>query len=277
MGLENFVPEMWWGAIFERLRANLVHASAVTRPFDGLLANQGDEVHISEIEPIGVSDYSKNTDITWSNTTSYTKTLRVDQAKYYARNLDSIDRVQANVDLMGAIVSEAGYGMAKAEDDFIADMYSQAGNSVTAATVTAGNILVNLSNMQYELDNANVPPDGRVFPIHPWYHQYLVQAATGVVGHTSVPKVFSDGMLVNGYVGTLFGFDLLVTTRINSASTVYYHWAFHRSAIAFVSQLMEVEAVRREDRFGVGLKALSLYGGMVIRPEAAVSCTTTKG
>jgi len=277
MGLENFVPEMWWGSIFERLRANLVHASTVNRDFQGTLSAAGDEVHISEIEPIGVSTYSKNTDITWSNTTSYTKTLRVDQAKYYARNLDSIDKVQANVDLMSAISSEAGYGMAKVEDDFIATLYSKAGNSVTSSTVTAGNILVNLSNMQYELDNANVPAAGRFFPIAPWYHQYLVQAATGIVGHTSVPKTFSDGMIVNGYVGTLFGFDLLMTTQVNNNGTIWQNMAYNRSAIAFVGQLMEVQAVQREARFGVGLKALSLYGAEVVRPEAMVKHAATKG
>ena len=275
MGLENFVPEMWWGSIFERLRANLVHASTVNRDFQGILSAAGDEVHISEIEPIGVATYSKNTDITWSDTTSYTKTLRVDQAKYYARNLDSIDKAQANVDLMAAISSEAGYGMAKAEDDFIAALYTKAGNSVTSVTVTAGNILVNLSNMQYALDNADIPGPGRFLPIPPIYHQLLVQAATGIVGHTSVPKVFSDGMLVNGYVGTLFGFDLLMTTRVHHASTAFHLMGYNRSAIAFVGQLMEVQAVQREDRFGVGLKALSVYGAEVVRPEAMVKCTAT--
>lgn len=275
MGLENFVPEMWWGQVFERLRANLVHASTVNRDFQGILANAGDEVHISEIEPIGVSTYSKNTDITWSNTTSYTKTLKVDQAKYYARNLDSIDKVQANADVMGAIASEAGYGMAKEEDDFIAALYTKAGNSVSAVTVTAGNILVNLSNMQYALDNADVPSGGRFLPIPPIYNQLLVQAAGGVVGHTAVPKTFSDGMIVNGYVGTLFGFDLLMTTRVNKASTAFHMMGYNRTAIAFVGQLMEVQAVQREARFGVGLKALALYGAEVIRPEAMVTCTAT--
>jgi hypothetical protein len=275
MGLENFVPEMWWGAIFERLRANLVHASTVNRDFQGILSAAGDEVHISEIEPIAVATYSKNTDITWSNTTSYTKTLKVDQAKYYARNLDAIDRVQANVDLMGAISSEAGYGMAKAEDDFVAALYTKAGNSVSAVTVTAGNILVNLSNMQYALDLADVPAGGRFLPIPPIYNQFLVQAAGGVVGHTGVPKVFSDNMIVNGYTGSLFGFDLLMTTRVHHTSTAFHMMGYNRTAIAFVGQLMDVELVQREDRFGQGLKALSLYGAEVIRPEAMVTCTAT--
>jgi len=132
--------------------------------------------------------------------------------------------------------------------------------------------------MQYELDNANVPVTERFMPIKPWYHQDLVQAATQAINTTGVPKVFSDTLLVNGYVGRLFGFNLLLTTQVaDNASTIAYHMAYHRSAIAFVNQLMEASIVDREERFGVGIKALSLYGAKVVRPEAMVSCTTTQG
>jgi len=277
-GLENFTPEKWWASVFVRLRAGLVHGSTVNREYQGLLSDSGDTIHISELEPISTSTYSKNSDITWSNTTSYSKDLLIDQQTYYARNLDSIDRVQNNINTQAAIADEAGYGMAKDADTFIATQYTYAGNSVTAATVSAGSVMANLSNMQYELDNANVPVTERFMPIKPWYHQDLVQAATQAINTTGVPKVFSDNLLVNGYVGRLFGFNLLLTTQVtDNASTVAYHMGYHRSAIAFVGQLTEASVVQREDRFGIGIKALYVYGAKVVRPEAMVSCTTTKG
>ena len=275
MGLENFTPEKWWAAIFVRLRANAVYTPTVNRQYEGELSDSGSTVNISELEPIGVSNYTKNSDITWSNTVSYSKQLRVDQQKYYARNLDSMDRLQSNVDLQNGIADEAAWGMTKAQEEFIAALYGGAGNSVTSITCTAGNVLTNISNMQYELDNANCPEDNRFFPIMPYYNQMLVQATTGVIGHTGVPKVFNDGILVNGYVGNLFGFNLLKTTLVNHSSTVYQMMAYHGSAIAFVGQLFEADIIKRESRFGVGMKALSVYGGKIIRPEAAVKCQVT--
>lgn len=278
MGLENFTPEKWYAKVFVRLRAALVHASTVNREYQGELTEGGDRIHITELEPIGVGTYTSGVDISWSNVTSYQKTLLIDQAKYYARNIDSIERVQSNVNLQAAISDEAGYGMAKAADTFIAGHYSESGNEVSSATVSAGSVMVNLSNMQRALDDSDVPTTERFMPIAPWYHQDLVQAATQAITATGVPKVFSDNLLVNGYVGNLFGFNLLMTTQVpNNGSTISYHMAYHRSAIAFVGQLKEASIIQAEDRFGIGLKALYLYGAKVVRPEAMVNCTTTEG
>lgn len=278
MGLENFTPEHWYASVFVRLRASLVHAATVNREYEGMLSAGGDEIHISELEPIGVSSYTKNSDISWSNTTSYSKMLKIDQQKYYARNLDSIDRVQANVNLQAAIADEAAYGMMKEADTFIAGKYTEAGNDLGAVTVSAGNVLVNLSDHMYELDNANVPAEGRYFPILPWYHLDLIQAATGIVGHTAVPKTTSDGLLINGYVGNLFGFDLLMTKQVVESSSVMQSMAYHRSAIAFVGQLFEADFnANRESRFGFGMKALYVYGAKVIRPNAMVTGQLTSG
>ena len=276
--LNAFAPIIWTSKLFTRLRANLVHASTVNRDYEGEIRGAGDRVVIVELEPVATSTYSKNTDISWGNSGSYEKELLIDQSLYYARNLDAIDRVQSKVNVLNAIVDEAAYGMAKDVDTDLATLYSEAGNSVSAATVSEGSILLNISNMQYELDNANVPVTERFFPIQPWYHRDLVQAATGAVGNTTVPKVFSDGLLVNGYVGRLFGFNLLLSTQAaGGGNTTSYNMAYHRSAITFASQLSDFKVVDREARNGIGIKAFLYYGRKVVRPEAMVACTVTIG
>ena len=275
--LNAFAPIVWTGKVFTRLRANLVHAATVNRDYEGEIANQGDRVEIVELDPVATSTYTKNSDITWGDSGSYTKELRIDQSLYYARNIDNIDIVQSKVNVVNAIADEAAYGFAKDVDTDLATLYTEAGNSVSAATVSEGSVLVNIADMQYELDNANVPTEQRFFPIPPWYHRDLVLALTGVVGHTGVPKVFSDGLIVNGYVGTLNGFNLLLTTQVKFSSTTFYMMAYHRSAITFAAQLQNMEVVNRENRNGQGLKQFYLYGRKVVRPEAMVSCTVTQG
>jgi hypothetical protein len=138
-------------------------------------------------------------------------------------------------------------------------------------------VLQNLSNLQLALDEANVPTADRWLPIPPWYNQHLVMAASGAVSATGVPKVFDDGIIVNGYVGTLFGMNLLMSNNVNNFGTVWNLMGFSRGAIAHVAQITKVEAYRVEKQFGDAVKALYLYGSKVIRPAAMVKCAATKG
>jgi hypothetical protein len=277
MGLENFTPKIWSAKIFVRLRKALVHASVVNRDYEGEIREQGDTVYINEVGAVTVNDYAKHGSLTWQKMDSMQKSLVIDQAKSFSIQYDDIDRVQNKPTLMDAFASEAGYAIADTVDQFIAGKYTEAGNTVSALTVTAGNVLTNLSNMQLKLDEANVPTAGRFQIIPPWYHQMLVQAATGIIGHTGVPKVFDNGMITNGYVGTLFGFNLLLSNNVNNNGTVWNIMAFTRSAITMAGQIANVEAVRLQDTFGDGLKGLYLYGAKVVRPAAMVKCAATRG
>ena len=278
MGLENFIPEKWSASLFVRLRKLLIHAGVVNRDYEGEILESGDTVRINEIGAIDVGTYTKNTNITVQNLTSAQKMLTIDQAKYFAFSVDDIDKVQANETLMDAAMSEAAYAIADTIDQHIAGMYTYAGNSVTALTVSVGAVLLNLSNMQLALDEANVPTTGRFLPIPPWYNQHLVRATSGAVSATGVPKVFDDGMIVSGYIGTLFGFNLLMSNNVNNNGTVWNMMGFTRAAITHARQInAKIEGYRLESQFGDGVKGLYLYGSKVVRPNAMVSCAATKG
>ena len=277
MGLENFIPEVWSAKLFVRLRKLLVHASVINRDYEGEISAFGDTVRINEIGAIDVSTYTKNTDMTVQTLDSAQKMLTIDQAKYFNFSIDDIDAFQAKPKLIDGAMSEAAYAIADTVDQHIAGLYTQAGNSVTALTVSVGAVLLNLSNMQLALDEANVPTTGRYLPIPPWYNQHLVRATSGAVAATGVPKVFDDGMIVSGYVGTLFGFNLLMSNNINNNGTVWNMMGFTRAAITHAQQIAKMEAYRLESQFGDGVKGLYLYGSKVVRPNAMVSCAATKG
>jgi len=167
MGLENFIPEVWSAKLFVRLRKNLVHASVINRDYEGEISAFGDTVRINEIGAIDVGTYTKNTAITVQNLTSAQKMLTIDQAKYFAFSVDDIDAVQTKPKVIDGAMSEAAYSIGDTIDQHIAGLYTQAGNSVTALTVSVGAVLLNLSNMQLALDEANVPTGGRFLPIPP--------------------------------------------------------------------------------------------------------------
>jgi hypothetical protein len=277
MALENFVPAVWASSLFVRLRKNLVHAAVVNRDYEGEIREYGDQVKINEIGAIAVTDYSKNTDMNVATLSSAQKTLIIDQAKYFNFSVDDIDKAQTKPKVIDGAMGEAGYAIGDVVDQHLAGLYTQAGNTVTALTVSVGNVLQNLSNMQLALDEANVPNEGRFLPVPPWYHQYLVMATSGAVSATAVPKVFDDSMIVNGFVGQLFGFNLLMSNNVNNNSTVWNLMGFNRAAITHAQQIARIEAYRLEKQFGDGVKGLFLYGSKVVRPAAMVKCAATKG
>jgi hypothetical protein len=277
MSLQNFIPEMWSASLLVPFRKALIHASVVNRDYEGEIRGMGDTVRINEIGSVTVGNYTKYTDISWQQMDDAQKLLLIDQAKYFAVALDDVDNAQTNPKLMDGIMAEAAYQIADTVDQHIAGLYTAAGNTVQALTVTAGNVLLNLSNLQLELDEANVPTNERFAIIPPWYNQHLTMATSGAVSPTAVPKVFDSGLITNGYVGSLFGFNLLMSNNINNNGTVWNMMAFHRSAITYAGQIAKVEATRRENQFGEGVKGLYVYGSKVVRPSGMVSCAATKG
>ena len=277
MGVENTVPRIMEAKLLSRLKKNLVYGNIVNRDYEGTLKRGGNAILINEVGPVTMTAYAKNTDITWSQTDTADKELLVDQAYYFAQSVDRIDNVQSVSALMEGIVSEATYSAANTIDAFIATKYSKAGSTVTALTVTVANSMVTLSKMQTKLLEKNVT--GEIFmPIPPWLHQHLLNAATGAITATGVPKLYTDGLLVNGYVGKLYGINLLLSNNVNNNSTIWNTMAFSKSAISFVQQISDVEYIPSlQDQFGAGTKALYVYGAKMIRPNAAVKCLMTKG
>ena len=278
MGLENFIPKVWAADIFVRLRKALVHGATVNRDYEGDIRNFGDTVKINELSLIDVSTYTKGTDITWQTLDSAQKSLIIDQAKYFAFIEDDLDAIQTKPKVMNEAAQDAAYQIRDKIDQFVAGFYTAAGSSVTALTVTAGNVLVTLSNMQLGLNEANVPTDGRFLPIAPWMHQHAVNATGQTLTATGVPKLIDNSIVVNGFVGQLYGFNLLMSNNVNNNATVWNHMAYTRQAITFAMQpTVTIEASRDHDQFGDGLRGLFLYGGKTVRPNAMVTCATTKG
>lgn len=276
MGLENFTPEMWSASLLVQLRKNHVFANLVNRDYEGDL-KYGNSVNISELGSVTVGDYTKNGSVTWQNMDSASKALLIDQQKYFAVALDDIDAAQANVRLMDGIMQEAAYAINDTVDAHIAGLYAQAGNVVSALTVTAGNVILNVANMALKLDEDNVPTGGRYLIIPPWYNQHLVLAASGAVSATATTKVMDDGLILNGYVGQFYGFNVLMSNNVNNNGTVWNIMAFNRSAISHAGQISQVKAVSIQDGFQEGVKGLYVYGSKVVRPDALVYCAATKG
>lgn len=276
MGLDTFIPSVWAGQLLPKLYKSLVFGSAVNRDYEGEIRQYGDSVRINEIGDITIADYTKYGSLTWQELSSAQKILFIDQAKSFSFAIDDIDEVQAKPKVMAEAMSRAAYNIADTIDQHIAGLYTGAGITLTATTVTTTNVLSWFASAAQKLTENNVPTAGRIAIISPAIHTKLLLNVTGGPDVTGVPKVFEDGILMNGYVGNVYGFNVLVSNNVYSASAnVFQPMFLTRQAISFAGQLTQIKAVDRPDTFQQGVKGLYVYGSKVVRPQALATCTAT--
>lgn len=280
MAVTNFIPEIWSAQLLSSLKKALIFAgpSVVNRNYEGDIANSGDTVRITSISRPTVASYTKDsTTITAETLTDAVRTLVIDQAKYFAFEVDDIDLRQSASGgaLMDEAATEAAYALADTADQYVAGLYTavDAGNAISTTSITSAALAVsNLIALKVRLDTANVPQQGRYVVVPPWYHALLLGSDLFV----RVDASGTDMALRNGLVGRAFGFDVLVSNNcVNVTGDDYIVQAGVPGAITFGEQIAKVEAYRPESAFSDALKGLHLYGAKVIRPTAIATLTAS--
>ena len=280
MAVTNFQPEIWAAQLLSSLKKNLVAAgpSVVNRNYEGQIANAGDTVRITSISRPTVASYTKDsTTLTPETLTDANRSLLIDQAKYFAFEVDDIDLRQSvnGGALMDEAATEAAYALADTADTYVLGLYSgvDSGNAISTTSITTAALAVsNLIALKVKLDVANVPTQGRYVIVPPWYHALLLGSDLFV----RVDASGNDQALRNGMVGRAFGFDVLVSNNcINVTGDDYIVQAGYPGAISFAEQIAKVEAYRPESAFSDALKGLHLYGAKLVRPTGIATLTAS--
>ncbi|MBK9181406.1 MAG: P22 coat protein - protein 5 domain protein [Acidimicrobiales bacterium] len=271
MAITNFVPEVWAAQLQASLKKALVYAgpSVVNRDYEGEITEYGDTVRITSISRPTVATYTPgSTTVTPEQLTDAQRSLLIDQAKYFAFEVDDVDLRQARSGgaLMDEAATEAAYALGDVADQYVVGLYTgvDSGNALgTVSVTTAALAFTQLRKLKVKLDEANVPQAGRYVVVPPWYHGLLLEDDRFVRADASG----STEALRNGQVGRALGFDVLVS---NNAPLVtgddYLVLAGYPGAIAYAEQINKVEAYRPQDAFSDAIKGLHLYGAKLLRP-----------
>jgi len=270
MAVTNFIREVWSSTLLTSLKDNLVFAGpgVANRNYEGEIADSGDTVKITSISRPTVADYTAATVIAPEQLTDASRSLLINQAKFFAFEVDDVDLRQSvnGGALMAEAAMESAYALADVADAYVAGLYTgvDAANAIGTVSVTTPALaLTGLVNLKTKLDNANVPTQGRYVIVPPWYHGLLLQ-------NTSFIDLSASGSadaLRNGTVGRAFGFDIMVSNSvINSAGDDWIVQAGYPGAIAFAEQIAKVVAYKPENSFSDAIKGLHLYGAKLIRP-----------
>lgn len=282
MAVTNFVPDLWSANLLVALRKNHVGAAICNRDYEGEIKRQGDSVKITSVNRPTIGTYTPHTDITVEDIDDATRSLVVDQAKYFAFELDDVERAQAvdGAGLMAQATSEAGYGLKDVLDAYVLTTLaagvsaSAPDNSIAEATISSASAAYDrLVDMAVLLDNSNVPEEGRWAVITPAFHGWLLKDAR-FVGSGDAPGAATRA---NGRVGEAAGLQIFKSNNLPDgpgAGAGKNLLAGYRGAATLAEQIVSVEAARMEKRFADMVKGLHVYGLKVTRAEALVSADT---
>lgn len=269
--MANFVPEIWSNTILSRLNKDLVYRNVCTTEYEGDIKNFGDVVKINEIGPITVNAYTDTSTsaLTVQQLTDAQKLLKIDNQKYFAFWMDITDQAQTKPKVAMEAMKESAHALANDIDNYIADLYGDAGlavggTSATGVDVTSTNVMKYLSLAQQKLDEYNTPKSGRWIVVPPWFAQKM--ALANIVLNTN-----NSAALNAGYIGsTFYGFDVYVSNQVYHASGT------DRAAIlcgykGSIALAVQVLGTFNEPSGVIGfktlVKGLVVYGAKVIRPN----------
>ena len=287
--LANTIPsEVMGELIIVDLRKQLVAADVCNNYADGLIQNFGDSVKIPSVQSQSVSDYTKNSTITYGSVDSASVILQVNQQKYFASSIDSIDERQSVGNIAGIVLNDGVAALAEAADSYIlqttmsngAGIKGGSGNSALGTSTTPLSVSANTSGvlnffgrMMQRMDESNVPQAGRWAIIPPWMHSYVVQNKL-----VDARGVANDEAYSNGKIGRILGFDLRVSSNATNATTGTKSEVFagYQQSVEFADNLVNAEIRELETKFGEGVRGLYVYGSVVARANTLLKAVVSQ-
>lgn len=280
MATTNFIPKIWSSKMLVSFREKAIFAGLANREYEGE-AKSGNSVKITGVVDVAVKDYRAGAlsdgaggtlprTTTPDEITDTTVELLINQEKNFDFYVDDIDAAQAAGKLT-PYTDSAAAGLVEDSDKFLAALLflqGTAASGVTPATdaKTAWNVIRDLRKV---LNKAKVPQGERVFVANAEFTALLEENDSKLMSANTSgsTKGLEEAALprILGFDG--FGSENLPT--VNKPSIV----AFHKSALAYVSQIEKTEGMRAQNKFADRLRGLHVYGGKVLRPTAVAHWT----
>ena len=266
----NFIPEVFSKLLQAKFYKQSVLPAISNTDYEGEISGQGDKVVVRTVPAVTINDYSGS--ITTQELTTAKVEMLIDKAKYYSFKVDDVLAAQADINMLEGASTDASEGMRIAvETEVLAGAVTGATTIGSQTTVTSANILENVLAISRQLDELNIPEEGRFIVLSPEFTSMLKQSELReayLTGDATSP-------LRNGMVGMVDRFKVFQSNMVykpaSGADAGYTHiLAGHPKALSFASQFTNTETVRMQETFGDQVRGLKVYGSKVITPDALV-------
>lgn len=279
MAMESWKAEIVAADVQHQLQKALVYGQAgiINRNFQGDV-QFAKSVRIVGVGSVSVFDVTHNQDMPDPETVQDTDMeMTIDYDKGFNFKVDRKDQAQTKLDIMSADNLEAAYAIADATDQAIASCYVDASGlnlvgsdaAPKSPNVTKGdaqNVFKLITTCGTKLKNSKVPGAENKWMIIPPEMEELIVNELHDQG-ASAPGVASPAIL-NGSIGHIGGFDLLVSHNVpNTAGAKYKVMFGTQRAITFASQVNDVRILDMEKQFAKKVDGEYVFGRKVVRPD----------
>lgn len=272
MAITKAIPEVWSAKILTKFRQEAIFAGLANREYQGE-ATKGNTVHIPGIVDITIKDYKAAGRVTNPDNVEDTGLdLLIDQEKSFDFIVDDIDAAQSNVKLLQAYTDSAAKGLVEDADTFLAALLVAGGTALTPTAITTGAGAWNvLRDIRKAMNKAKVPQSERVFVCNAEFGGLLDENDSKLMKANE--SASTDG-LRNATYGKLLNMESYASENIPvTAKPMVIGW--HKSALAYASQIEKTEPMRAQSKFADRLRGLHVYGGKLVRPTAAFQWTAS--
>jgi hypothetical protein len=266
----NFIPEVFSKLLQAKFYKKSILPAISNTDYEGEISGQGEKVTIRTVPAVTINNYAGT--ITTQELTTAKVEMLIDKAKYYSFKVDDVLAAQADINMLEGASSDASEGMRIAvETDVLAASVTGATTIGSQTTITAANILAQILAMSTDLDELNIPEEGRFIVLNPAQISLLKQSELRqayLTGDSTSP-------LRNGKVGMVDRFNVYQSNMLYKPTAGgdagYTHvLAGHPKALSFASQFTNTETVRMESTFGDQVRGLKVFGSKVVTPDALV-------
>lgn len=292
----TFIPALWSGKLAQKFYAATVFGEIANTDWQGDITGIGDTVVINTIPTVTINNYQVGQNLAYEVPAPSTLQLVINKGKYFGVNVNDVMALQAKPKLMDMFTNDASMQMKiKIDQDVMLGTFNQGaatnmgatagkisgsynlGTDTAPVTLTASNILANITALSSVLDEANVPETDRWLIITPTERQLLMQS------NLAQAQFMGDGssILRNGRIGTIDRFTVYVS-NLTPRAAVNTSWtgagntsakrhaimAGHKSAITFAAQIAKVESLQNPNDFGQLVRGLNVYGYQVVQQDA---------
>jgi hypothetical protein len=288
-GNDKRIPVLFSRTYRKKFYDETVAANITNTDVEGEIKNMGDTVVVNTIPDVYVGDYYRGKTRQWQLAKSDSVVMKVNRASDFAVARDDVDKKQFwDKNFLQVLAKDAMKKQKiKVDTDLLADVYADADSANKGATAGAKSGSYNLgatgapiglnksniidylhNNVECVADEQTWPDDERWIVIPTWMKGLLNVSDYKDESMTGMDSSLKGGKF--GKIGKFAAHQSNLYTAVTDTGKACYPVLFgHKSAIAFVSQLSDVQYFDKlETTHGSGIAGLNIYDWKVIYGKA---------
>jgi hypothetical protein len=266
-----FNPVIWSKLLNSKYYAQCFLMSICNSKWEGEIKTAGGSVMIRNRPTVLITDGVVNADVQYQDVTDESIELLINKILQFAIRRDDVDKVQSDIDALSELTQDASYNMKiETEKLVLGSIYSDAGTSMSSVTIDKTNVLDWIIDQEVIMEEKNLPVTDRWLVIPPKVAGYIQKSDLKNASLTGDSTSVVRKNMTNGRLGEIGGLTLYVSNNLANAGTTYHCVSGHKSAVTFASQLVNVEKLRLQTKFGDAVRGQNLFGFKTVLPDGLI-------